>query len=418
MREMALGLAASFFFAVTFILNRSMELAGGSWTWSSSLRFFFMVPLLFVILLAHRNLGPVWRDMKRHPWTWIVWGTVGFGLFYAPLTYAAAYGPGWLVAGTWQCTIVAGVLLSPLFTEQIETQNGTVSVRRPIEKQALFISFFILLGVVLVQFQQAGHLTWEEIALGIFPVLIAAFAYPLGNRKMIEHCAGRLDAFQRVFGMTIASLPFWFVVALIGWATAGVPSAGQTAQSLIVAISSGVIATTLFFIATDRAKGNERKLAAVEATQSGEVIFAVIGEVLLLSAPFPNGWAFVGLAVIVAGICWHSFESAKTVNRPAPPGFSSLAFLSRGGRAVRMILYALLACHAAVIYFWISDWDVLMTPVGLVVWVGGVAVSLAILHFRPNIHPKLRSMLTTMTAASVLAAVCSLIIEWAVRSMP
>ncbi|MCG6793951.1 multidrug resistance efflux transporter family protein [Geobacillus sp. YHL] len=316
MREMALGLAASFFFAVTFILNRSMELAGGSWTWSSSLRFFFMVPLLFVILLARRNLSPVWRDMKSHPWTWIVWGTVGFGLFYAPLTYAAAYGPGWLVAGTWQCTIVAGVLLSPLFTEQIETQNETVSVRRPIEKQALFISFFILLGVVLIQFQQASRLTWKEIALGVFPVLIAAFAYPLGNRKMIEHCAGRLDAFQRVFGMTIASLPFWFVVALIGWATAGVPSAGQTAQSLIVAISSGVIATTLFFIATDRAKGNERKLAAVEATQSGEVIFAVIGEVLFLSAPLPNGWAFVGLAVIVAGICWHSFESVRMAKRP------------------------------------------------------------------------------------------------------
>ncbi|CAM3981680.1 hypothetical protein Gste01_01164 [Geobacillus stearothermophilus ATCC 7953] len=84
MREMALVLAASFFFAVTFILNRSMELAGGSWTWSSSLRFFFMVPLLFVILLARRNLGPVWRDMKRHPWTWIVWETVGFGCFEGP----------------------------------------------------------------------------------------------------------------------------------------------------------------------------------------------------------------------------------------------------------------------------------------------------------------------------------------------
>ncbi|KPD00742.1 hypothetical protein LR69_01123 [Geobacillus sp. BCO2] len=246
MREMALGLAASFFFAVTFILNRSMELAGGSWTWSSSLRFFFMVPLLFAILLARRSLGPIWRDMKRYPWTWIVWGTVGFGLFYAPLTYAAAYGPGWLVAGTWQCTIVAGVLLSPLFIERRETKNGTVLVRRPIEKRALFISFFILLGVVLIQFQQASRLTWKEIALGVFPVLIAAFAYPLGNRKMIEHCAGRLDAFQRVFGMTMASLPFWFVVALIGWVTAGVPSAGQTAQSLIVAISSGVIATTLF----------------------------------------------------------------------------------------------------------------------------------------------------------------------------
>lgn len=316
MREMAIGLAASFFFAVTFILNRSMELAGGSWMWSSSLRFFFMVPLLSAILLARRSLGSVWRDVKRHPWTWIIWGTVGFGLFYAPLTYAAAYGPGWLVAGTWQCTIIAGVLLSPLFTAQIETKNGTVSVRRPIEKKALFISAVILLGVLLIQLQQASRLTWREIALGVLPVLVAAFAYPLGNRKMIEHCAGRLDAFQRVFGMTIASLPFWFVVALIGWAAAGAPSAGQTAQSLIVAISSGVIATTLFFIATDRAKGNERKLAAVEATQSGEVIFAVIGEVLLLSAPFPNGWAFVGLAIIVAGICWHSFESVRTAKRP------------------------------------------------------------------------------------------------------
>ncbi|RLQ00322.1 hypothetical protein D9547_03180 [Geobacillus stearothermophilus] len=52
-------------------------------------------------------------------------------------------------------------------------------------------------------------------------------------------------------------------------------------------------------------------------------------------------------------------------------------------------IYALLACHAAVIYLWISDWDVLMTPVGLVVWGGGVAVSLTILHFRPRIHPSL-----------------------------
>lgn len=64
MREMALSLAASFFFAVTFILNRSMELAGGSWTWSSSLRFFFMVPLLFV---CHSSCPPQSRSgLARH----------------------------------------------------------------------------------------------------------------------------------------------------------------------------------------------------------------------------------------------------------------------------------------------------------------------------------------------------------------
>ncbi|KJE29000.1 putative membrane protein [Geobacillus kaustophilus] len=76
-------------------------------------------------------------------------------------------------------------------------------VRRPIERWALFISFIILLGVLLIQFQQASRLTWRETAFGVFPVIVTAFAYPLGNRKMIEHCAGQLDAFQRAFGMTI-----------------------------------------------------------------------------------------------------------------------------------------------------------------------------------------------------------------------
>lgn len=43
------------------------------------------------------------------------------------------------------------------------------------------------------------------------PVVIAAFAYPLGNRRMLEEYGGRLDTFQRVLGMTLASLPFWLI---------------------------------------------------------------------------------------------------------------------------------------------------------------------------------------------------------------
>ncbi|RPK17520.1 hypothetical protein EH2_02830 [Bacillus subtilis] len=40
----------------------------------------------------------------------------------------------------------------------------------------------------------------------MLPVVIAAFAYPLGNRRMLEEYGGRLDTFQRVLGMTLASL--------------------------------------------------------------------------------------------------------------------------------------------------------------------------------------------------------------------
>ncbi len=46
MKEIALGILASLFFAVTFILNHAMEMQGGSWLWSASLRYFFYAPLL------------------------------------------------------------------------------------------------------------------------------------------------------------------------------------------------------------------------------------------------------------------------------------------------------------------------------------------------------------------------------------
>jgi drug/metabolite transporter (DMT)-like permease len=102
MKEIVLGILASMFFAVTFILNRSMELLGGSWMWSSSLRFLFMIPFLFLIVLLRGKLKQVMVEMSKHPFHWLGWSFCGFVLFYAPLTFAAAYGPGWLVAGTWQ----------------------------------------------------------------------------------------------------------------------------------------------------------------------------------------------------------------------------------------------------------------------------------------------------------------------------
>ncbi|MGD7022368.1 multidrug resistance efflux transporter family protein [Rossellomorea vietnamensis] len=307
MRELLLGILASVFFAVTFILNRSMELAGGSWMWSSSLRFFFMVPFLFVIVLARKNLKPLLLEMRQQPYHWIGWSFIGFVLFYAPLTYAAAYGPGWLVAGTWQLTIVAGVLLTPLFFMAEGGREDRKMVRQKLPLKALLISFLIIAGVILIQWQQAsGGFSAEMAAVSILPVLIAAFAYPLGNRKMMELCGGRLDTFQRVLGMTLATTPFWLIIGGFGLAKAGIPDTNQIFQSFIVAVSSGVIATTLFFIATDNAKGDQTKLAAVEATQSTQVLFVIAGEVILLSAPLPNGMATAGLIIIVLGMLIHS----------------------------------------------------------------------------------------------------------------
>jgi drug/metabolite transporter (DMT)-like permease len=315
MKEILIGTAAAMFFAVTFILNRSMELSGGSWIWSSSLRFLFMFPFLLLIVLFRRSCTQVLQEIIQRPLPWVIWSFVGFFLFYAPLTYAAALGPGWLVAGTWQLTIVAGALLAPLFFRTAETPGGTVKVRHKIQGRALGISFVILGGVALIQLQQADQLSASSLVIGVLPVVIAAFAYPLGNRQMMEVCGGRLDTFQRVFGMTLASLPFWLLLIIFGLFTAGPPSSSQLLQTFIVAVCSGVIATTLFFIATDRVKKDQQKLAAVEATQSAQIVFVVAGEVLLLSAPLPNGLAVLGLIVIIFGMSLHSYGTFKTGTR-------------------------------------------------------------------------------------------------------
>ena len=310
MKEIWIGILSSLFFAVTFILNRSMELSGGSWLWSSSLRYFFMVPFLIAIVAYRKGFTPMKKEIKNKPIPFFIWSVVAFVFFYGPLTYAAAYSPGWLLAGTWQLTIVAGVLLAPFFTFVVKSADGDQKIRQKIPAISLGITLIILAGVVLIQIPHAQNVELRTLMLGIIPVVIAAFSYPLGNRKMMNLLGGRLDTFQRVLGMTLMTMPVWIGVAIYAIFTVGAPSVGQLIQSFIVGVCSGVIATTLFFMATDRVREDQSKLAAVEATQSTQLIFVIIGEMLIIGIALPGPIALTGIAVIIAGMALHSFYSA------------------------------------------------------------------------------------------------------------
>lgn len=81
-----------------------------------------MLPFLFIIVYYRKGLSLTYKEIKSAPAAWFLWSFVGFVLFYAPLTFAAAYGPGWLISGMWQFTIVAGVLLAPLFLIKMENR--------------------------------------------------------------------------------------------------------------------------------------------------------------------------------------------------------------------------------------------------------------------------------------------------------
>ena len=292
-----LGVISSLFFAATFVLNRAMSLDGGHWIWSAALRFVWMLPLLMIIVGFRKGLKPTFATIKANFWSWILWSTVGFGVFYSTLTFGAKFGPSWLVASTFETTIIFGMLLAPLLSPRTTNQ---------ISKGSLAFSALIILGIVIMQISQAKFTSWADIAMGTIPVLISAIAYPLGNRKMMMVTDGKLDAYQRTLGMTICSMPFWIILCSFAYHQDGLPSSGQLTQTFIVALSSGVIATVLFFTATDRVRNSPHKLAAVEATQSMEVIFALIGELLILHGAFPDMYSLAGIVLVIAGMILHS----------------------------------------------------------------------------------------------------------------
>lgn len=292
------GIISSVFFAFTFILNSSMNLSGGSFIWSASLRYIFMLPILYIILIKNNKVKSVHLAIKENLKYWILWSTVGFGLFYAPLSFASNYGKSWLVAGCWQITIVCGILLTPLFNKKIPIKN-------------LIMSLIIIFGVFLIQYEQATSISLSVAILSIIPIIIAAFSYPLGNRKMMEICSDNLDTFQRIYGMTLCSMPFWIILSIIAIIKDGLPGSNQIFQSFIVAIFSGVIATYLFFKATDMAKDNSRELAIVESTQSGEVLFTILGEIIILKGTVPNKMGLLGLFLIILGMILNSTLSSN-----------------------------------------------------------------------------------------------------------
>ncbi|MCA0980971.1 multidrug resistance efflux transporter family protein [Exiguobacterium aestuarii] len=296
MRPLILGVFAALFFASTFVLNEVMQVGGGSFAYSASLRFLWMIPLLMLVVALRGGLKRVISTLKDNPRPWIVWGTVGFGFFYVPICLAAEVAPPWLIAGTWQVTIVAGALLSPLFKKA----DGS---REQIPWRGLRFSSLILIGVVLMQVEFFETFEPRFLWLGVVPVVIAAFAYPLGNRKMMQQTD--LDVFERILGMCLGSLPVWFLLFGYGLTT-GRPSSSQLGQTFLVALLSGIVATVLFFKATDLVKHDMGKLASVEATQALEVLFALIGELLFLHAVMPSPIALVGITLVMIGVVFHS----------------------------------------------------------------------------------------------------------------
>jgi len=297
---LTIGLLAALFFSVTFLVNRAISLDGGHWFWSATLRYFYTLLFLALILVLFKGFTyfkSVLVEFFNNYRFWLLSGTIGFGFFYALICFAADYSPAWVVATTWQITILASLFVLSFFGQKIS-------------KVIWLCTFFVVIGITMVNMSHFEMSNIESLIYGAIPVLIAAFCYPFGNQLVWEAKNGRKNlpeinpevinnAFSKVFLLTLGSTPLWIV--LFFFVDAQLPSSGQITNVAIISLFSGVIATSLFLYARNRANTGT-KLVIVDATQSGEVFFALGGEILFLQAVLPTGLGIVGIFVTLFGL--------------------------------------------------------------------------------------------------------------------
>ncbi len=295
------GILAGAFFSTTFILNEIMSMQGGHWLWSASLRYMFMLLFLTVIILIKGGFKQFKELLKLFFSNWIFWiitGSIGFGGFYSFICYSADFSPGWVIAATWQFTVVASLFVLMIFG-------------RRFPKRIWLFSLLVFSGVLLVNISSIDEFNVMVLLSGGLPVLAASFLYPFGNQLVWEAVNGNhkkipsiktplLDnIFNKIFLMTLGSIPLWAGLVLI--IRPQFPSLSQIYNASFVALFSGVLGTGFFLHARNSAS-DSNELAGVDASQSSEVIFALLGGLLFLGTAPPDAYSAAGIILIISGL--------------------------------------------------------------------------------------------------------------------
>ena len=89
----------------------------------------------------------------------------------------------------------------------------------------------------------------------------------------------------------------------------------QIGLAVGVALGAGVIATVLFFQATGMVRHEPSALAAAEAMQAAEILFATLFGVLWLGEPWPTGMALGGALLVIVGIVLFSVVASVATRR-------------------------------------------------------------------------------------------------------
>ncbi len=127
-----IGLLAALFFSSTFLINRYIAMDGGHWFWSATLRYVYMLIFLafgFILFKGFYYLKLLISEFFKNFIFWTITGSIGFGIFYALICYVADSSPAWVVATTWQFTIIASLFILSFFGKDISKLTWVLIIK-------------------------------------------------------------------------------------------------------------------------------------------------------------------------------------------------------------------------------------------------------------------------------------------------
>lgn len=317
------GLIGSAFFSSSFVLYELMSVQGGHWFWSASLRCLFMFLLLTVMIVIQqkfnlKKLKQLFQLFWQYWQFWCITGGIGLGT-YGLLAFSADYVAGWVVASTYLFTVVASLFVLSFFGQSFN-------------KKVIVFSVMVFVGVVLAnvgeglrqQTSTISSVSWQQMLIfGALPAFVGSFCFPIGNQLIwqagqnknsqksttlkdrllssLPHINSSLlsNPLHKVWLMSLGSLPMWLILTL--FIHPPTPSFAQIQISFLVALLAGVLGTSAFLYARSLAK-QPQEIAGVDATQGSEIIFALVGGMLLLNTSMPTPISIVGIILVIMGL--------------------------------------------------------------------------------------------------------------------
>lgn len=296
------GFLSALFFSTTFAINKWLSVdKGGHWYWTASLRYFFVLILSSLLILVKYGIKHYIDTLKCFKDNFLFWafaGGVGFGVFYLSLCYASSYSEGWVLATTWQSTILFSPMVIYLLGNKVKLSGIAY----------LAIMF---LGVCLVN-SYAFQKNYSNIFHSILPILLSAICYPLGNTLCKYACAGKYksltinkfeisqNVFSQILMMVLGAMPVLILSFLIFKPYS--PTTTQLEFVFIVSILTGVIATSLLYKARQLAGKDSNALAFADGTQSLEAPLALLWEYTIFSGNLPDYIGLIGLILLCLGV--------------------------------------------------------------------------------------------------------------------